>query len=124
MIIPAAENMRLSQEEGGIRIPIEYNSNDKGSLFAGSIFSGAVIAGYRLAEKTFEGIEGALVAKESRIRYLKAIYSDGFAVATAASEPVVKPNGNRTFAVTVVVKDTDENICAEVDTEYVKLVPR
>jgi hypothetical protein len=71
MIIPAAENLHLLEENGGVHIPLEYNSNDKGTLFAGSIYAGAVMAGYRLAEEivTSLNLTGSIVAKEARIRY-------------------------------------------------------
>jgi hypothetical protein len=126
MIIPAAENLHLSQESGGVRIPLEYNRNDKGSLFAGSIYAGAVMAGYRYAEELFAAmkISGALVAKEARIRYFKQILSDGFAVASADSTPIQKPNGNYTLDVTIIVSDSEGRACAELNTEYVLLAPR
>ena len=126
MKIPAAENLHLSQESGGVRIPLEYNSNDKGSLFAGSIYAGGVMAGYRLAEELFAShkIKGVLVAKEARIRYLKQILSDGVAVASASDEPVHKSNGNYTLNVTISVNDSQDIACAELSAEFVLLAPR
>ena len=126
MIIPAAENLHLSQESGGVRIPLAYNRNDKGSLFAGSIYAGAVMAGYRLAEEIFaiHKAEGALVAKEANIRYLKQILSDGMAVASANDEPVPKSNGNYTLDVTITVNDSEGAPCALLTAEFVLLAPR
>ena len=126
MEIPAAENLHISQESGGVRIPLEYNSNDKGSLFAGSIYAGGVMAGYRLAEELFavREIKGALVAKEARIRYFKQILSDGMAVASASDEPMQKPNGNYTLDVTIMVNDLQGTSCAELSAEFVLLASR
>jgi len=122
MDIPAAENLHLTQRGMDILIPLEYNRNDKGSLFAGSIYSGAVMAGYRKAEQLCadHGLAGDLVAKEARIRYFKAILSDGLAVATASdNEPVLKPNGNYSLNVTVTVNNADSIACAALDAEYI-----
>ena len=125
-IIPAAENLHLTLDSGGVRIPLEYNSNDKGSLFAGSIYAGAVMAGYRLAEELFASrkIIGDLVAKEARIRYLKQLLSDGIAVASASEEPVHKTNGNYTLDVTITVNDSQGILCAELIVDFILLLPR
>jgi len=121
MIIPAAENLHLTQEGADIRIPLAYNLNDKGSLFAGSIYAGAVMAGYRRAEVlcAADGVAGELVAKQAGIRYCKAIVSDGLAVACEGSGPLLKPNGNYSLTVKVRVNNTEGEACAELDAEYI-----
>jgi hypothetical protein len=126
MVIPAAENLHLSQEGGGVRIPLEYNCNDKGSLFAGSIYSGAVMAAYRKAEDLFVacGLKGALVAREASIRYLKQILEDGMAVASVDEIPSRKTNGNYSLNVKVAVNNSEGIVCAEMDAGFVLLAPR
>lgn len=126
MNIPAADNMGLREEDAGVRIPLASNSNDKGSLFAGSIFSGATLAAYRAAERLFHarGLTGDLVAKTATVHYLKRLVSDGFAVATPASEPLLKPNGNTTISMNVRVCD-DTGVCgAELSAEFILLPKR
>jgi hypothetical protein len=100
---------------------VAFSSN---TLFAGSIYAGAIMAGYRLAEKAFEGIEGTLDAKEARIRYFKAILSDGFAVAAADNDPVRKTNGNCTLDVMITVNDLQGIPCALLSAEFVLFAPR
>ncbi len=125
MMIPAAENLHLTQEGADIRIPIEYNRNDKGSLFAGSIYAGAVMAGYRRAEMlcAAHGVRGELVAKEARVRYFKAILSDALAVASVGNEPLLKPNGNYSLRIRVAVQDACGIVCAELEAEYILMQP-
>ena len=123
MIIPAADNMGLCEEASGVRIPLASNVNDKGSLFAGSIFSGATLAAYRATERLFQsrGLTSELVAKTATIHYLKRIVSDGFAIATPVSEPVLKPNGNTSVTMNVRVCD-DTGVCgAELSAEFILL---
>jgi hypothetical protein len=124
--IPAAERLHLREEEGGVRIPLEWNRNDKGCLFAGSIYAGAIIAAYRAAEQRYAalGLEGGLVAKRASVRYLKSLVSDGRAASTACGEPQRKPNGNWTVSVTVMVSDPDGVPCAELDAEMVLMRKR
>jgi hypothetical protein len=121
--IPAAERLHLSEEGAVVRIPLEQNRNDKGSLFAGSIFAGAILAGYRAAERCFaeRGLRGELVAKTASISYLKRIVSDGRAEAVFCNEPICKPNGNHALTVTVSVADVERVRGAEVNAEFVLL---
>ena len=123
MTIPAADKLHLSEDGAGVRIPLEQNRNDKGSLFAGSIFAGAILAGYRAAERCFaeRGIGGELVAKTASISYIKRIVSDGRAEAVFCSEPLRKPNGNHTLTVTVSVADAERVRGADVTAEFVLL---
>jgi len=126
MNIPAGDNLHLSEEGQGIRIPLAYNVNDKGCLFAGSIYSGAILAAYRTAERLAaqDGLAGVLVAKTASVRYLKSILSDGSAVATPCGAPVCKPNGNHSLQVTVIVSDAAGTACAEVQVEFILLKDR
>lgn len=126
MNIPAADNLHIREEGAEILIPLAYNLNDKGCLFAGSIFAGAVLAAYRAAERLFaeRGLAGELVAKRSSVNYLKRLESDGHAAATTCGEPAGKPNGNHTLTVTVAVLDAARNLCAEFTTEFVLLKDR
>lgn len=126
MLIPAADNMGLSETNGCVLIPFARNVNDKGCLFAGSIFAGATLSAYRAAERIFEarGLSGDLVAKGAAIRYLRRIESDGRAVATPQGEPLEKSNGNRTLTVTVAVFDEAGARGAEFTAELVWLKDR
>lgn len=126
MIIPAADNMGLREDDVGVHISLVRNVNDKGSLFAGSIFSGATLAAYRATERLFESREltGELVAKTATINYLKRIATDGFAQATPISEPILKPNGNYTISMNVRVVDTDGTCGAELTAEFILLPKR
>ncbi|MEI6645819.1 MAG: YiiD C-terminal domain-containing protein [bacterium] len=123
MIIPAAENMGLHESDAGVHIPLVCNANDKGSLFAGSIFSGATLAAYRAAERLLvsRGLTGDLVAKTATINYLKRMVSDGLAVATQKSEPILKSNGNYTVSMNVRVIDKDGIGGAELSAEFILL---
>lgn len=123
MIIPAANNMGLREGDTGVHIPLACNVNDKGSLFAGSIFSGATLAAYRATECLFKsrGLAGELVAKTATINYLKRIVTDGLAQATPVSEPVLKPNGNYTVTMRVIVSDTQGTAGAELSAEFILL---
>ncbi len=124
--VPAAEHLRLSEEDGGICVPFERNANDKETLFAGSIYAGAVFAAYRAAERrcASEGLMGGIVAKGASIRYLKPIRTDGHAVATACTPPQRKPNGNHTLSVSIAVLDAAKDPCAEVVVELILLKDR
>ncbi len=126
MNIPAGDNLHLREEGAGVRIPLEHNLNDKGSLFAGSIYAGAILAAYRAAERLFAdgGLAGDLVAKTASISYLKRVVSDGTAVASACGEPLLKANGNRTLAVAVTVLDEERIPCAELSVEFILLKVR
>ena len=126
MNIPASDNLHLHEEGSVIRIPLKYNLNDKGCLFAGSIYSGAILAAYRGAERLFaeRKLAGDLVAKAASINYLKRIESDGRAVATAQGEPLLKPNGNHTLTIRVDVLDAENVRCAELTVEMVLLKTR
>ncbi len=126
MNIPASDNLHLQEEGANIQIPLAYNLNDKGCLFAGSIYSGAILAAYRGAERLFaeRKLTGDLVAKTASINYLKRIESDGCAVATPQGEPLLKPNGNRTLTVAVAVFDAQGVCCAEMTVEMVLLKAR
>ncbi len=118
--------MGLHEEDGGVTIPLEHNSNDKGCLFAGSTFSGATIAAYRAAERLFaeRGLAGELVAKAASIQFLKRIVSDGYAVATPCGAPVRKPNGNHALSMKIIVRDGEGSICSEMEAEFVLLAVR
>jgi thioesterase domain-containing protein len=124
--IPAAEHLQLSDDAGGIRIPLEINCNDKGCLFAGSIYAGAMLAAYRAAEQRCarDRLDGNLVAKDASIRYLKPVTSDGHAAVSSCTEPLLKPNGNRTLTVVAVVADAHGTPCAEVTAELILLAHR
>ena len=126
MIIPAADNMGLREDDVSVLIPLVRNVNDKGSLFAGSIFSGATLAAYRATERLFESrkLTGELVAKTATINYLRRIATDGFAQATPISEPILKPNGNYTISMNVRVIDTDGMCGAELTAEFILLPKR
>ena len=126
MNIPAADNLQLSEEGDGIRIPLKHNLNDKGCLFAGSIYAGAILAAYREAKNRFSerGLTGELVAKTASVNYLKRMVSDGLASASACGEPVCKPNGNSMLTVTVSVFDEARVCCAELLAEFVLLKER
>jgi hypothetical protein len=123
MKIPAADNMGLSERNGGVLIPLSSNNNDKGSLFAGSLFSGATLAAYRATERLFEGrgLKGELVAKTASINYLKRITTDGLAVASPVAEPLLKPNGNYTVTMRARVTDTAGVVGAELTAEFILL---
>ncbi len=126
MTIPAAERLHLQEEEGGVRIPLEWNLNDKGCLFAGSIYAGAIIAAYRAAERLFaaRGLAGELVAKAASVSYSGRIVSDGRAAVSACGEPLLKANGNHVLAVTAEVCNEEGAPCAEVKAEFVLLARR
>jgi len=126
MNIPASDNLHLHEEGQRICIPLAYNVNDKGCLFAGSIYSGAVLAAYRAAEKMAaqNGLAGVLVAKTASVRYLKSIQSDGYAVATPCGAPLCKPNGNHALKVTVIVSDAAGTACAEIQAELILMKDR
>ncbi len=126
MNIPAADNLHLHETADGIAIPLGPNSNDKGCLFAGSIYSGAILAAYRAAERRCveKGLSGGLVAKSATVRYLKSIVTDGRAVAVACGDPVCKPNGNHSVAVTVAVLDAADTPCAEFSADMVLMKKR
>jgi hypothetical protein len=126
MNIPAADNLHLVEDGAMVTIPLEYNLNDKGCLFAGSLFAGAILAAYRAAERLFaeQGQSGALVAKTASVHYLKRIVSDGRATVVECGEPVSRANGNQALSVTVGVLDSEHNRCAELTAEFILLRER
>lgn len=126
MNIPAADNLGLREEDGGVAIPLAPNLNDKGCLFAGSLFSGAILSAYRAAEAFLgeRALTGELVAKTAAISYLKRVATEGRALATQCGGLVRKPNGNHALTVTVAVNDASGERCAEFKAEFILLARR
>lgn len=103
------------------RIPFAENVNDKNLLFAGSIFSAAVLSAYYAATNLFrdKGYEGAIVASEASVKYLKPIREDGLARTCDLSEIETRPSGNRRVTVKTVVSDAKGENCAEITSCFV-----
>ena len=64
------------------------------------------------------------MAKTASISYLRSVVSDGRATARVCGEPLLKPNGNQSLAVTVAIRDAEGALCAEVTAEMILLKKR
>lgn len=111
--IPMMAGMDLSIESMDdatvtVRIPIDANRNDKGTLFAGSSYSGLVLAGWTLAMNRAKasGFKNPWVAVvDAKVHYAKPIRETVFATATFAEEPNLVPGARNWALVRVAVDD-------------------
>lgn len=111
--IPIMAEMGLSVESVdersvSIRIPIEPNQNDKGTLFAGASYSGLVLAGWTLAmcRARASGFRDPWVAVvDAHVHYAKPIRETVLATATFAEEPNLVPGARNWARVKVAVDD-------------------
>ena len=90
-----------------VRIPIESNLNDKGTLFAGSSYSALVLAGWTLAmcraqSSGFERPWAAVV--DAHVHYAKAIRETVVATASFLEEPHLVPGERNWAKIQVVVE--------------------
>jgi len=100
--------------------PLEGNTNDKGTMFAGSIFTTCILCGYRAAERAFAqaGVQGDTVAARANIKYRRPVSSD--AVATIHSVSPVDASGMQpALNVQVNLRDADDQTCAILTARYV-----
>ena len=106
------EVIAASDSSVSVRIPIESNLNDKGTLFAGSSYSALVLAGWTLAmcraqSSGFERPWAAVV--DAHVHYAKAIRETVVATASFLEEPHLVP-GERNWAKIQVVVDDPESV--------------
>ena len=118
-IVPCEENPRA------LRMPLEMNTNDKGSMFAGSIYSLAVLAGYHVAEKQAadQQLVGDLFAGSTRITFRRPVTTDAVALGHLRGEFAKSVSDKWRIEVAVVVKDAAGTNCARFEGVYV-LSPR
>ncbi|MGN0847094.1 MAG: YiiD C-terminal domain-containing protein [Kiritimatiellia bacterium] len=89
-----------------VRIPIDANRNDKGTLFAGASYSGLVLAGWTLAmhRAKASGFANPWVAVvDAKVHYAKPIRETVLATATFAEEPRLVPGARNWAQVRVTV---------------------
>ncbi len=90
-----------------VRIPIDPNRNDKGTLFAGASYSGLVLAGWVLAmtrakASGFANPWAAVV--DAQVHYAQAIRETVVATATFAEDPHLVPGARNWAKVKVTVE--------------------
>lgn len=111
--IPVVDGMGLHVDVSDgqcvtLRIPIEPNRNDKGTMFAGASYSGLVLAGWllvmnRARESGFQDPWVAVV--DAHVHYAKAIRETVLAAATFAEAPHLVPGARNWAQVRVMVDD-------------------
>ena len=129
MKIEAIKRMALEERDTGsgqptVLVPLEGNTNDKGTMFAGSIFSACILCGYRAAERAFAeaGIRGDIVAAQADIKYLRPVSSD--AVATVHSiSPIDTSRTQPALNVQVDLLDANNQTCATLTARYACITP-
>lgn len=102
------EVIAASDSSVSVRIPIESNLNDKGTLFAGSSYSALVLAGWTLAmcraqSSGFERPWAAVV--DAHVHYAKAIRETVIATASFLEEPRLVPGERNWAKIQVAVED-------------------
>ena len=118
--IPLVDKMQatvetVSEERVVVRLPIEGNGNDKGTLFAGAAYSALVIAGWTLvmAKAKASGFHAPWAAiVDATCHYKKAIRTDVLATATFAEEPRLVP-GARNWPKVRVTLGNEEAVVFE-----------
>lgn len=111
--IPVVNGMGLRVESADaqsvtIRIPIEPNRNDKGTLFAGSSYSGLVLAGWLLAmnrARTSGFADPWAAVVDAHVHYAKPIRETVHATATFVDEPHLVPGARNWAQIRVTVDD-------------------
>ncbi len=98
----------VSDDQVVVRIPLEGNSNDKGTLFAGAAYSALVIAGWMLvmncAEQSgFRRPWAAIV--DAHCHYAKAIREEVCATAVFVETPILIPGEKNWPKVIVSIGD-------------------
>lgn len=125
MDIAAIKKLALEERNGpgalpAVFAPLEGNTNDKGTMFAGSIFSACILCGYRAAERAFAdaGIQGETVAARADIKYRRPVGSD--AVAAIHSVSALDASGTQpALDIQVNFRDADGQPCAILTARYV-----
>jgi thioesterase domain-containing protein len=104
-----------------IRIPFKQNVNDKAMLFAGSLFSAAVLSAYYAVKFIFreKGLEGDLVCREARIRFMKPVFGHGKAETVEVSKIRKRQSGNYGITSVSVVRCARGRICSEIRCDFV-----
>ena len=124
LILPATSLgiSRLSDEPGHLTLPLEKNTNDKATIFAGSIFSLAALSGYDTVfdKRTERGLTGNLFLLSSSITYHNPGVSDIVAKSRITESFVATKRGNFKMSVHVEVLDLNNGqLCAVFDGAYV-----
>jgi len=124
MKIEAIKNMALQEQndEGGqptVLVPLQGNTNDKGTLFAGAIFSTCILCGYRAAGNAFAraGLQGDVVAARADVKYRRPVGSDAVAALHSIS-PIDRSRARPTLDVQVNLRDTNDHTCAILTAHY------
>jgi thioesterase domain-containing protein len=124
LILPATSLgiSRLSDEPGHLTLPLEKNTNDKATVFAGSIFSLAALSGYDTAfeRRAAQGLSGDLFLLSSRITYHSPGLSGIVAKSRIIDDFALTKRKNYKMSVTVEVFDrTGGHLCATFEGTYV-----
>jgi thioesterase domain-containing protein len=124
LILPAKSLgiLRLSDEPGCLALPLQKNTNDKATIFAGSIFSLAALSGYDTVfdKRAERGLTGDLFLLSSTIRYHSPAVSDIVAKSRITGDFALTKRGNFRMSVHVEVFDINsEQLCAAFDGVYV-----
>ena len=107
-----------------LQLPLNGNTNDKGTMFAGSLYSLMVLSGWKLAMNVSEvaGRPGDVVISEAFVKYLRPVTGDCQAVAVLSKEFYVNAFGSGCCEINVVIKNSRGKLCADFNGKY-RIVP-
>ncbi len=107
-----------------LAMPLEGNTNDKGTMFAGSLYSLMVLAGWKLSINVSEaaGAPGDVVISDASVKYLRPVTEDCQAKAVVEKEFCVNAFGSGCCGVNVQICNSRGKVCADFVGEY-RIVP-
>ena len=123
--IEAFEKLGMKVVEDGVEgvaleMPLDGNTNDKGTMFAGSLYSLMVLAGWKLAINVSENNDcfGNAVIREASINYLRPVPDDCVARAELKKDFYLNLYGNGCCDIVVRIHNEQGRVCVEFDGQY------
>ena len=123
--IEAFEKLGMRVVEDGeefvaLAMPLDGNTNDKGTMFAGSLYSLMVLAGWKLAINVSEKNDcfGNVVIQEAKITYLRPVPDDCVARAETVKDFHVNLYGSGCCDICVKICNDAGAVCVKFDGKY------
>ena len=103
-----------------LNLPLEGNTNDKGTMFAGSLYSLMVLAGWKLSINQSEkaGRPGDVVISDASVKYLRPVTEDCSATAEVQKEFYVNSFGSGCCEVRVTICNSKGKLCCDFMGQY------
>lgn len=107
-----------------LQMPLNGNTNDKGTMFAGSLYSLMVLAGWKLAINVSEdaGAPGDVVISDASVKYLRPVTESCQASAILEREFYLNAFGTGCCEINIKVRNQQGKTCVDFNGQY-RIIP-